>query len=172
MLVNLHDGCLVTTSIAVVGSYTTCVRRRRSSAREEGLQRTGKYCHHIAILRPVVPFHDQLVGASDQCEVVVLVEGLRDILAEGVAGPSRRYAPPAAVVGVRPQQIAHGAFMRHFLDTVERTNVVQGVDAGRQPAVETKDLVIDEGRQGKVIEEIGKESAGSARTVGGGGICI
>ena len=99
------------------------------------------------------------MGASDQREAVVLVEGLRYILPKGIAGASRRYPPPAAVVGVRPQQIAHGAFVRHLLDAVERTDVVQRIDAGRQPAVEAEDLVIDEGGQGKVIEEIGKESA-------------
>lgn len=52
--------------------------------------------------------HDQLVGAGHQCEAVGVVKGLRDVLAERVAGPSGGDAPAAAVVRVRPQQVAHG----------------------------------------------------------------
>lgn len=56
--------------------------------------------------------HNQLVGAGHQGEAVGVVEGLRDVLAECVACPSGRDAPTAAVVRVRPQQVAHGALQR------------------------------------------------------------
>lgn len=52
--------------------------------------------------------HDQLVGSRDQCEAVGVVEGLRYVLTKSVACSSRRDAPAAAVVRVRPQQVAHG----------------------------------------------------------------
>lgn len=65
-------------------------------------------------MRPGVALHDKLVRARDQVEAVGVVELLADVLPEGVAGPARRDAPAAAVVGVRPQQIAHGALVRHL----------------------------------------------------------
>lgn len=46
--------------------------------------------------------------------------------------------------------------MWHFLYTIESSDVVQRVDTGGKTSVETKYLVVDEGGEGKVIEEIGK----------------
>lgn len=48
--------------------------------------------------------------------------------------------------------------MGNLLDAVQSTNVVERINAGRQASVQTKDLVVDQGRQGQVVEEIGKES--------------
>jgi hypothetical protein len=39
---------------------------------------------------------------------------LADVLAEGVPRAAGGDAPAAAVVGVAPQQVAHGAFVRHL----------------------------------------------------------
>ena len=46
--------------------------------------------------------------------------------------------------------------MRDFLDSVERSDVVEGVDAGRQPAVQAENLVVDEGSEGEIVEEVGE----------------
>lgn len=77
-------------------------------------------------------------------------------MSEGITGTSRRDSPAAAIVGVGPQKVAHGSLMGNFLDTVQGSDVVQSIDARRQTTVETEDLVIDQGSQGEVIEEIGK----------------
>lgn len=53
--------------------------------------------------------HDQLMGTRHQSESVGMIEGFRDVLTEGVAGTSGRDPPPAAVIGVRPQQVTHRA---------------------------------------------------------------
>lgn len=53
--------------------------------------------------------HDQLMGAGHQGEAVGVVEGFRDVLSKGVASTSGGDAPPTAVIGVRPQQVTHGA---------------------------------------------------------------
>lgn len=86
-----------------------------------------------------------------------MVKGLANILAESVTGSTGGYSPAAAVIGVRPQKITHGTLVRHFLDAVERTNVIKGIDAGRKTTVKTEDLVVNEGGQGKVVEEVGEE---------------
>lgn len=46
--------------------------------------------------------------------------------------------------------------MRDFLDTIQRSNVVQSVDRRAQPTVQTEDLVFNESSEGKVVEEIGE----------------
>lgn len=46
--------------------------------------------------------------------------------------------------------------MGHLLDSVEGANVVEGVDARGETAVKTEDLVVDEGGEGEVVEEVGK----------------
>ena len=78
----------------------------------------------MAVLRPVVPLHDELMRARNQRQPVVVVERLRYVLAEGVSRAAGRDAPAAPVVRVGPQQIAHRALMGDFLDAVERPDVV------------------------------------------------
>ena len=89
--------------------------------------------------------HDELVGARDEREAVVVVEGLGDVLAEGVARAAGRDAPATAIVRIGPEEVAHGALVRHLLDAVEGADVVEGVYARRETAVGTEDLVVNQG---------------------------
>jgi hypothetical protein len=117
---------------------------------------TREYRHDVAILRPVIALHDQLMGSCDERKTIVMVERLGNILAEGVASATRGYAPAAPVIRVRPEQITHGSLVRHFLYAVECPNVIKRVDARGQPAVQTKDLVVDQGGEREVVEQIGE----------------
>ena len=108
MLVNLHNGSLITTSIAIVGCR--------------------KYRHHIPILTPIVAFHNKLMSSCNERKSIVMVECLADILAEGVSCTTRGDSPPASVVWIAPQQIAHWPLMRDFLYPVKRADVIEGVD--------------------------------------------
>ena len=47
--------------------------------------------------------------------------------------------------------------MRHLLDPVEGADIIQRVDGRGEAAVQAEDLVVDEGRQGQVVEEVGEE---------------
>lgn len=78
--------------------------------------------------------------SGDQLQAVGVIELFRDVLPEGVAGPAGRDAPPAPIIGVGPKQVAHGAFVGHFLDSVQLPNVIQGVDGRGESAMQTKDL--------------------------------
>jgi hypothetical protein len=109
MFVNLHDCGLIAAAVTVIGSR--------------------EYRDDVSVLTPVVTFHDQLMGASDQRQTVVVVEGLADVLTESVASTSGAYSPTTSVVGITPEQIAHGTLVGHLLDSVERTDVVERVDA-------------------------------------------
>jgi hypothetical protein len=42
------------------------------------------------------------------------------------------------------------------LDAVEGADVIERVDARRQAAVQAEDLVVDEGCEGEVVEEVGE----------------
>lgn len=44
--------------------------------------------------------------------------------------------------------------MGHFLDTVELPDLVEGVDARRKTAMQTENLLFDDGRKRKIVEEL------------------
>lgn len=46
--------------------------------------------------------------------------------------------------------------MRHLLDAIQTSNIVQRIDTGTQPAVQTEDLVVDERGEREVIEKVGE----------------
>mmetsp|Transcript_35740 Transcript_35740/g.87966 ORF Transcript_35740/g.87966 Transcript_35740/m.87966 type:complete len:225 (-) Transcript_35740:339-1013(-) len=92
--------------------------------------------------------------ARDEVEAVGVVELLADVLPERVPGAARRDAPPAPVVRVAPQQVAHGALVRHLLRAPQLPDVLQRVQARAQPSVRAEDLVVDGGGQRQVVEHV------------------
>ncbi len=80
VLVDLHDGRLVATAVAVVGSA------------EDG--------DYVLVVAPVVPVHHQLMCARHKRQTVVVVVLLGNVLSECVASTAGRYAPPATIVWV------------------------------------------------------------------------
>lgn len=46
--------------------------------------------------------------------------------------------------------------MGNFLNAVEGTNVVEGVDGGTQTAVKAENLVLNKSGEGEVVEEVGE----------------
>ena len=72
-------------------------------------------------------------------------------LAKSVPCASGWYAPPAPVVRVRPQEVAHGTLVGYFLQAVEGPNVVKGVNAGAQTPMETENLSIYQGCKNKIF---------------------
>ena len=107
LLVNFHHSCLVTATVAIVG-------------------RT-EYCDNSLLVGPVKAIHDQLVGARNQLQIVGVIEVLRNVLSKCEPGTSGRDTPTMPVIWVRPQEIAHGSFVRHFNLSIDRSNLVKGV---------------------------------------------
>ena len=105
-------------------------------------------------MAPVVSFHDELVSSRDQRESVRVVEGLRDVLAEGVAGTARGNAPATPVVRVGPEEVTHWTLVRDLLESVQGADVIQSVDTWAEAAMETEDLAVHQCRQGEIIEQI------------------
>ena len=46
--------------------------------------------------------------------------------------------------------------MRDLLQPVQRPDVVQGVDAGRESAVEAEDLTVHKGRKRQIVKQVGE----------------
>ncbi len=136
VLINLHDCGLVTASVTVI--------RRRENR------------HDVLLVAPVISLHDELMRACDEGKTVVVVKLLRDVLAKGIASTAGGNTPAHAVVRVRPQQIAHGTFVRDLLHAGLVHNVVEGVDGGGETTVETENLLLNQGSQRKVVEQIGE----------------
>lgn len=44
--------------------------------------------------------------------------------------------------------------MRHFLDSVQLSDLVEGVDGWGETSVETEDLALNDGGQREVVEEL------------------
>ena len=108
MLIDLHNRGLVPTAVAVV--------------------RRGEDGGHVLVVRQAVAVHHQLMRAGNHLQFVSVVKLLADIVAESVPSTAGGDAPSSAVIGVGPQQIAHGTLVGYLLDAVQLADVVQGVD--------------------------------------------
>lgn len=69
-----------------------------------------------------------------------------------VACASWTDSPSTSVIRITPKQIAHGSFMRDFLNSIEGSDIVEGIDAGRESSVEAEDLVFDKSCEWEVVE--------------------
>ena len=85
-----------------------------------------------------------------------MVECLGDVLTKGVSGSPGGDAPPASVIRIGPKKVAHGTLVRHLLQPVQGADVVQGVDAGGEAAMQTEDLAVHQRRKGKVVKQVGE----------------
>ncbi|EJK55842.1 hypothetical protein THAOC_24375, partial [Thalassiosira oceanica] len=77
-----------------------------------------------------VPLHDELVGAGDEVEVVPLVEHADDVAAEEVAGAAGAQAPPVDLLGrvdTRTESTVHGEYL--VLDNGRQAQVVEDLRA-------------------------------------------
>lgn len=77
-----------------------------------------------------------------------MVELLRNVLAEGIAGTPGGDAPAGAVIGVGPEEVAHGTLVGHLLHSIELAHLVETVKGGRETAVETEDLLFHHSSEG------------------------
>ena len=83
------------------------------------------------------------MSSCNSLKIVFHNELLGDVLAEGVACTAGGYAPAASVVGIGPEEVAHGSFVRHFDYAIDSFDLVEGVEAGGEATVEAEDLVFN-----------------------------
>ena len=134
LFVDFHYSSLISTSIAVVWRW--------------------KDRHDLLLMAPIIASHDKLMGAGHCLKPILLYELVWYVLTEGVAGSSWRNSPASTVVGIWPQQVAHGPFVRHFYNTINISDHVQGVQAGAQATVKAENLIFDDSCQRQVVKEV------------------
>jgi hypothetical protein len=64
---------------------------------------------------PLVAIHHQLVRPAYQADLVVAAEVAAHVATKQVAGTTRGEAPALYVLRVAPEQVTHGAVVRHLL---------------------------------------------------------
>mmetsp|Transcript_16426 Transcript_16426/g.40599 ORF Transcript_16426/g.40599 Transcript_16426/m.40599 type:complete len:318 (+) Transcript_16426:882-1835(+) len=104
---------------------------------------------------PFVALHHQLVRPRDQLNVVHLVEGFHHVAAEEISRAPRAEAPAVALLGIAPEQIAHGSVVGHLALPVDRADLVQIRHHRREPPVHAKNLVLDQRGEREVVENFG-----------------
>mgnify|MGYP004502308625 CR=1 FL=1 len=68
------------------------------------------------------------MGSCNQAQIVLVVEALDNVCAEEEACAARGQTPAVDLVGVGPEEVAHGAFVGDFLLAVEQADLVNAVD--------------------------------------------
>jgi len=134
VLIDLHDCCLVAATVAIVWS------------------REDRY--DVSVMAPIIALHDKLVRTRDEFQTICMVELLRNVLAKSVASSSRRDAPTTSVIWIRPEEVTHWSFMRHLLNAIQLSDIIQGVQRRRDATVHADDLILNDCGHWQVIERI------------------
>ena len=90
--------------------------------------------------------HHELMGTGDEVQIIPLVEHGHDVPAEQIPRAARRQTPAVDLLRVGPEQIAHGPVVGHLLLPIDDADLIEGVDARTESAVDGEDLVLDDGR--------------------------
>ena len=86
-----------------------------------------------------------------------MVELLGYVLAKRKASSAGADAPTGPIVRVGPKQVAHGPLVGYLLDSIELPHMIKGVNGGAEATVEAEYVIVDQGREGEVVEEVGEE---------------
>mmetsp|Transcript_25476 Transcript_25476/g.51803 ORF Transcript_25476/g.51803 Transcript_25476/m.51803 type:complete len:309 (-) Transcript_25476:121-1047(-) len=91
--------------------------------------------------------------AHDEIEIVFSVELLYDVGTEGERHTTIALCPSADVgVGVSPENIAQKACVRNIRGAQDTPDLLHAVQVWGEPAMYAEDLVVDDGRDGKAVE--------------------
>ncbi len=110
----------------------------------------------MAVMSMLVAVVHQLMSPCDLLQAIGMVELHGIVLSECPSSSSWTYIKTKPLIRVTPKQIANGSFTGHLLNSVKFSNVVQSFNVGRESTVSTKDLPLDNGREGEVVKEFGK----------------
>lgn len=103
-----------------------------------------------------VSLHDQLVGPADGLEVVFVEELLADVLAPAVPRSPGRGGEAVLVLirRVGPEEVTERAGVRHILHAIDASQLIQGINLGRESTMQAEDLVLNLCGDGETLEEI------------------
>jgi len=132
-LADVEQGSYVTASVAVV--------------------RGGPDSHEVGVLEPVFEsVHDELMSASNQVEVVDVVEFRSDLGAEEPSSTSRGECPGVNLLRIRPHQVAERSFMWNLHSSFKEADLIESLDIGRKTTVDAKDFTLHNGANTQVVK--------------------
>jgi len=132
-LADVEQGSHVTASVAVV--------------------RGGPDSHEVGVLEPVFEsVHDELMSASNQVEVVDVVEFRSDLGAEEPSSTSRGECPGVNLLRIRPHQVAERSFMWNLHSSFKEADLIESLDIGRKTTVDAKDFTLHNGANTQVVK--------------------
>lgn len=123
--IDLHDGGLITASVAVVWSWENS--------------------DNISVVRPIITVHYKLMCSSDELQVIWMIELLWDILSKRVTSTSWRNTPTASIIWIRPQKITDWTFMRDFHVSIELLDLIKSIDTWGETTMEAEDAALNNG---------------------------
>jgi len=136
LIVNFKDRSLVAASVAIV--------------------RCGEKGEELVAVSVLVSIHHELMRSHSQREAIRGVPAIGDVLAEDVAGATRRDSPRDPILRVGPDEVADRAVVGHLVEAVQFTHIVQRVELRGEASVNAEDLVVDDDTERKVVEQVGE----------------
>ena len=103
---------------------------------------------------PLVAFVDKLVRTSDELQVVDMIELRGNFVSEQPPGTTGTNGPSLHVLGVTPNQIAEGAFVRDLLSASDNPNLIEGADFRTQATMDAENFAINDSRKREKIENL------------------
>mmetsp|Transcript_10877 Transcript_10877/g.30026 ORF Transcript_10877/g.30026 Transcript_10877/m.30026 type:complete len:251 (+) Transcript_10877:904-1656(+) len=94
------------------------------------------------------------MGSGDEVQSIDVGELFCDVLPKGVSSSAGGDTPTASVIGIGPNEIAHGSLVRHLLDTVEVAGVIEGVDGWGEASVQAEYTIGNDGSHWQVIKGV------------------
>jgi hypothetical protein len=79
---------------------------------------------------------------SDQTQPVVVVELVHDLGAEEPAHSTMVLRPSFDFLGVRPHEIAEGSLGGYFLEPIDFSDLIEGVDIGGESSMNAEDVIL------------------------------
>jgi len=96
-----------------------------------------------------------LVGSTDQINIILLQERLDHGLSEGVGHSTIVFAPARlSLLGIGPEKVAKKTVFRHLGRPSDPLQLCDGHELWGQAAVHTEDLVVDQGGDRHAIEDV------------------
>ena len=92
------------------------------------------------------------MSSAYQINFIFSIEFFNNVATKQISCTSWTHTPASWIIWVTPHQIAHGAIMWYFLFSINWSDVIKGADWWTQPTMYTKNLVIYNSRQSKIIE--------------------
>ena len=115
ILSNIQKRALIATTVAVIGRRKHC-DNVLIMAPMESLKDTPKTNSHV---------HNKLMSPNYQTKAVFAIEFVANVSAKRITRSSGRDSPSGLIAGIRPQQVAHAAFVANINNSIQLANLIQ-----------------------------------------------